>query len=561
MLTSITVALSLLGTGAPAPVTTSAADSTWPATTTAVHVAPPAAFRASRVTVPAAFAQSSAPTTTPAAVASPRRASTLTWGPCPDETATQGAGAETAAPTGAAAEAKSGAAAKSGTTSKSGTTAGQGAAARGGAAGQAEMQCADLRVPVDWRKPDGRTISLKLGRLKATGVSEGSMLVAYGGPGGPGIALTRSLDWWDELRRRMDIITWDTRGYGEQFRGLSTALPCTWTRLPLPDFPDDDADFGRLSDANRGYAEACRAKDPELFANMSSADHARDMEAIRQALGDAGLNYYGASYAGFYGQDYARLFPGRVRTMVLDGTWNHSTADWSGELLEMAKSNQRAFDRFFGWCAGAGKCRDLRATWRRLVAKADRVPVRAKTAGIAYTGRDLQSFAVSAARQGVTAWAGLAADIRRAAAGDASGFVPERGLRYPDQATGVTECADWPRPATRAELRSTITRVREVAPDAGTANTLATGTLGCIGWPVPVTNPPAPLPKDLPPMLGAGAWDESDAVERVLAQVPGSAVIRHEGPGHTLYGSNLCARTHINRYFTDRTLPPGGTKC
>lgn len=425
------------------------------------------------------------------------------------------------------------------------------------------MECAELQVPVDWQKPDGRRITLKVGRLRATGTSEGSLLVAYGGPGAPGIAMTQSAaqGWWTDLRRRMDIVTWDTRGYGEQFGGLSTGLPCTWTRLPLPAFPADDADFGRLSDANRGYAEACRAKDPELFAHMSSADHARDMEAIRKALGGAKLNYYGASYAGFYGQAYARLFPGQVRTMVLDGTWSHSTADYSGELVAMARSNQEALDRFFDWCAGEGECRGVRAQWRRLVARAERAPVPAKRAGIAYTGRDLQAFAVSAARQGVKAWPELAADIRAAASGDASGFVPGRGLRYPDQATGVTECADWPRPADRSELEAVIARLRRAAPDAGTANTLVTGTLGCVGWPVPVTNPPAPLPKGLPPLLGAGAWGESDAVQRVIQQVPGSAVVRHEGPGHTLYGTNTCARAHINRYLTDRSLPPTPSTC
>ncbi|MDX3111304.1 alpha/beta hydrolase, partial [Nonomuraea angiospora] len=68
-------------------------------------------------------------------------------------------------------------------------------------------------------------------------------------------------------------------------------------------------------------------------------------------------------------------------------------------------------------------------------------------------------------------------------------------------------------------------------------------------------------PKGLPPMLGAGAWGESDAVTRVLSQVPGSATIRHDGPGHTLYGTNSCARDHINRYFTDRTMPPTKTEC
>lgn len=423
------------------------------------------------------------------------------------------------------------------------------------------MECADLRVPVDWSKPDGRQITLKLGRLKATGRSEGSVLVAYGGPGAPGVAYTEPLvDTWAGLRKRMDVVVWDTRGYGEQFGGRSTGLPCVWTRVPIPATPRDDAAWGRMSDTNRGLAEACRHKDPELFAHMSSADHARDMEAIRKALGGGMLNYYGSSYAGFFGQAYARLFPGQVRTMVLDGTWNHAYPDHVKELEAMARSNEEALARFFDWCSGAGDCREIPRTWRSLVAKADREPVHASD-GVAYTGRDLQTFAVQAARLGPDAWPGLATAIRKAQRGDASAFVPERGARYPDQTTGVTECADWPRPADRAQLNTWLTRLRKAAPNAGAASTLALGTLLCVGWPVPVTNPPAPLPKTLPPLLGAGAWGEFDAVTRAISRVPGSVTITHNGPGHTLYLFNPCARTHINRYFTDRTLPPKNTTC
>lgn len=427
--------------------------------------------------------------------------------------------------------------------------------------GGTEMDCADLEVPVDWRKPEGRKITLKVGRLKATGPSKGQVLVAYGGPGAPGIAMTRSLaDWWTKLRRHMDVITWDTRGYGEQFGGLSTGLPCSWTRIPIAAVPRDDADFGRLSDTNRGYAEACRLKDPELFANMSSADHARDMEAIRKALGADKLNFYGASYAGFYGQAYARLFPDRVRTMVLDGTLNHSAADWTRELEATAKSNEQSMRRFFTWCAANG-CGDVRALWRKLIARADRSPVPTGTANVAYRAIDLQSFALGLARQGETAWPKLAEAIRKAAKGDASGFVPAKGARYPDQATPVTECTDWPRPATRKELMTTLARLRKLAPNTGAANTPASATLNCIGWPVPVTNPPTTLPKGLPPLLGAGAWHESDSAQRVLSQVPGSVVIRHDGPGHTLYGTNACARDHIDTYLTTRTLPSKTTTC
>ncbi|MEV0622841.1 alpha/beta fold hydrolase [Nonomuraea sp. NPDC050404] len=424
------------------------------------------------------------------------------------------------------------------------------------------MECADLQVPADWQKPEGRKITLKIGRLKATGASKGSVLVAYGGPGAPGIAMSQNLHgWWTELRKNMDVITWDTRGYGgEQFQGLSTGLPCAWTRVPLPDFPQDDADFGRLSDTNRGYAEACRLKDPELFANMSSADHARDMEAVRKALDDDKLNYYGASYASFYGQAYARLFPNRVRTIVLDGSINHSPTDWSRELEAMAKSNERALQRFFTWCA-SNDCKDVPTLWRKLITQADRTPIPTKTANVAYRTRDLQSFALGMARQGTPGWPKLAEAIRKASKGDASDFVPARGLRYPDQATPVTECTDWPRFTDRKKMAATVARLRKIAPNTGTANTPASATLNCIGWPVPVTNPPTALPKNLPPLLGAGAWVESESADRILSQVPGSAVIRHDGPGHTLYGTNTCARDHINRYFTTTTLPPQKTRC
>ncbi|MFE3454664.1 alpha/beta fold hydrolase [Nonomuraea sp. NPDC059194] len=421
-----------------------------------------------------------------------------------------------------------------------------------------KVEISEVSVPVDWDKPGGRMITLRVGRLPATGRAEGSVLIAYGGPGAPGIFLTESMPhMWAKLRERMNIVTWDTRGYGKQVNGTSTALPCTWTRVPIPAFPEDDADFARLTDLNRGLAEPCRSSDPELFANMSSADHARDMEAIRKAIGEPKLTYYGASYAGFYGQDYARLFPGNVRAMVLDGTWSHSHADWGKELEHAARLNEQAMGRFFASCETEA-CRP--SFWRKLVAKAERSPVPAGP-GLAYDGRDLQGLALPFLRQGLKGWSALAEAIGRAARGDASGFAPARGLRFPDAAIGVTECTDWPRFAGRKEMTATMARLNRIAPNTGTAGTMAAATLNCVGWPAGVTNPPAPLPKGLPPLVGAGAWGESDAVARVLAQVPGSGLVRHEGPGHTLYAANECARGHLNRYLTDLVVPAQGTTC
>ena len=52
---------------------------------------------------------------------------------------------------------------------------------------------------------------------------------------------------------------------------------------------------------------------------MSTADTARDMDLIRQAVGDPMLSYYGVSYGTMLGSTYAAMFPSRVRAIILDG--------------------------------------------------------------------------------------------------------------------------------------------------------------------------------------------------------------------------------------------------
>ncbi|MFI6294615.1 alpha/beta fold hydrolase [Nonomuraea sp. NPDC050790] len=421
------------------------------------------------------------------------------------------------------------------------------------------MVCADVSVPVDWTKPGGRKITLKVGKLKATGPSEGSVFISYGGPGSPGIAWTQGLPpgRWDDLRKRMDLIVWDPRGY--PYPGtLSTALKCGWPTRPTPQPPRTDAEFARLAETNRAFAEICRSTDPELFDNMSSADGARDLEAIRKAVGAKQMNYYGASYSGMLGQAYARLYPETVRTMALDGTWSHSPAKgWEAETEALARDNEASMRRYFTW-AGKGAEKD----WRRLLARADRseIPARQQP-GVAFTGEDLRALGLLLARRGQASWETLKQAVKAASAGDASGFKPERTrLNYPYSFPGVTECTEFPRPATRKEAALQDARLAKIAPNTGAAGIgTVRGMLTCVGWPTPVSNPPKPLPKGLPPLLGAGAWSESDAVGRVVEQVPGSAVIKHEGPGHTLHQFNACARAHLDRYLTDRVIPTDRT--
>ncbi|MGI8646691.1 MAG: hypothetical protein ACR2JX_00445 [Mycobacteriales bacterium] len=54
----------------------------------------------------------------------------------------------------------------------------------------AGVQCAAVRVPVDWGQPGGDQLDLRVGRIPATDPKAriGSLLLLPGGPGEPGVS-------------------------------------------------------------------------------------------------------------------------------------------------------------------------------------------------------------------------------------------------------------------------------------------------------------------------------------------------------------------------------------
>jgi hypothetical protein len=87
--------------------------------------------------------------------------------------------------------------------------------------------------------------------------------------------------------------------------------------------------------------------------------------------------------------------------------------------------------------------------------------------------------------------------------------------------------------------------------------------LACPGWPVPVTNPRAPLPADrLPPLMAVGSWTDYEMTAAVTRKVPGSGGVAYDGHGHGLYqAGEVCPIAHVNRYFLTGKPPPPETVC
>src|SRR5690348_6705886 len=245
----------------------------------------------------------------------------------------------------------------------------------------AELQCASIQVPVDYAHPHGPSATVTVDRLPATGAHPvGSLFFDPGGPGGSGteIVYAESLGlslFSAATREHFDVIGVDPRGVG-----LSSRVRCDPALLnrQVPVFPKNDAEFRRVVERNQALGRSCRRLTGPLLEHVDTVSAARDLELLRRALGQGKLNYLGLSYGSQLGSTYAELFPGKIRTLALDGALAHSLPP-----LTLFKDESHAYEdslnRFFDWCAQTTSCalhgRNVARLFDTLVASADRHPI------------------------------------------------------------------------------------------------------------------------------------------------------------------------------------------
>ncbi|GAA1331668.1 alpha/beta fold hydrolase [Pseudonocardia xinjiangensis] len=420
------------------------------------------------------------------------------------------------------------------------------------------MQCAAIDVPVNWAQPAGRTITLELARLPGTDPSRriGTVFAIPGGPGSPGIGeLKHVASTFTALRERFDVVTFDPRNV------IGALAPGCYQPGPVQIPPRTADEYEAQAAQNQALMQQCRAGDPERFDHLDSASVARDIDAVRAAMGEPQLSLIGSSYGGVPAVAYARLFPDRVRAVFLDGVPDHTADRAAADRLHYQQVEQR-FARFADWCATTADCalhgEDVPAVWQSLVAAADRspIPVPGKGPEAALAGFDLKfnSMALGDTPQQ------FAAAIDLARNGDGSGFavMPKQPM-FPGGA--AVHCHDGWGYANYDDYAQAQERAVAWSPNfSGLTHFLR---LDCSGWPTPPVNPPAPLSgAELPPLLGAGSPDETPTMDVLVAAVPGSSVIHYAGPGHVLYQSGSgCVIDHADRYLTELTVPPVGTGC
>jgi pimeloyl-ACP methyl ester carboxylesterase len=455
------------------------------------------------------------------------------------------------------------------------------------------FQCATLTVPVDWIAPaPGETMGVALIRRPAAVPDQriGSLVFNYGGPGESGVDRMRAL--WTRLPQtvldRYDIVTFDPRGTGG-----SRPVDCVDDAFldqsaTFPAVPTTRDQIAALATYNAQFAAGCAQRSGAYAGQVGTRNVARDLEAIRIALGDAHLDYVGYSYGTILGATYAQMFPASVGRLVLDGPPDYWISG-KGYAFRQAKGFMDALSAFLDWCqetscpvAASGAPRDV---LNQLIARVDQTPLPASytlsggaTRDGVLTSSSLENAVLSLLYDRSRGWPLLGDALSEAVT---TGTAPSL-LAYSDQylgrspdgrwdplveANAVIGCVDRPvkrTPTVAQQLADVASFQYQLPPWGGSF-----ATASCVGMPKPA---PGDALGDVhvrgtPPVLVIGTTGDPATpyagAQGMALRVEGSSLLTFDSTEHTAFGRGIsaCIDDAVVAYLTAGTLPPTGTHC
>ena len=192
------------------------------------------------------------------------------------------------------------------------------------------LQCGTFKVPYDYNKPTGKKFTIAMQKLPASGRKIGTLFTNPGGPGSEGLRTWKNAYFSQSLGEAFDLIGFDPRGVGK----TKPAFDCPSVPTPAPpNLPGVDwlKYAMKITPFQVKENRACQSKSADFISHVGTNDVVRDLDAMRAAVGDAKLTYWGMSYGTRIGYVYAYRYPKKVRAMILDGsvTPDGSVADFT----------------------------------------------------------------------------------------------------------------------------------------------------------------------------------------------------------------------------------------
>lgn len=423
------------------------------------------------------------------------------------------------------------------------------------------LECGQVVVPIDHDQPDGPTLEIGLVRVPAVGAAQGSIFVNPGGPGGSGVSfVTNGFRLDAESAGRYHLVGFDPRGTG------SSGQPaCRLDRSvgPLPDFsPDSDAERQDLDSQAAGFAQSCGDLDASLLPHVDTGSVIRDLDLLRQAVGDSELHYIGFSYGTLIGILYADLFPERVGHLVLDGV-----VDPTFSLPDLLTQQTEAFNEAFLIMDAA--CGDrLDCPPGGIAVNHDLVVDRLERSGpVGEVGSTEADAAALVALYNEDLWPRYVRSLDRALGGDYGGLEDLSdffltGVSFASYA--AVSCTDSPRPTGTAAWDRFATDL--ASNHARFGATIANELRVCAFWPVDGgPSRQAVSASGAPPILVIGTSNDpatplANAVSVSEALDDGRLIV-FEGDRHTAYSASACVRQLVSDYFVADIAPTTTVTC
>ncbi len=406
---------------------------------------------------------------------------------------------------------------------------------------------------------------------------DGTLVFNPGGPGESGnqiLPVVLSL-FPASVRRDYDIVSFDPRGTGASSPlNCGTSPSAVVAVAPVPTRTDGPLPGTGVFTA---LADACRRTEGAETPLIDTTNTARDLDRIRQAMGLAGISYYGLSYGTVLGTVYADLFPSRVRRMVLDGAVDIG-ASLAEQADDQAPAAERSLEHLFAACSGGPGCplgSDPRQFFEHLSARLQAAPLPAPGHGddVPVTVGDLDTASLFATSVPgfipafesalVAASAGDGAPLRSLSLEFATD-IDGAPLVDPLWAITCNDFADHPGPtAAGHQARALAARYPLLG---GYAVTYAMG--GCMAWPRPRQPLESVHVLHAPPILVVGNTGDPNTpltgTRHLAASIRSARLVVWDGWGHTwlLSGPNdSCMSQVVSRYLGVGGLPVAGKNC
>jgi pimeloyl-ACP methyl ester carboxylesterase len=460
----------------------------------------------------------------------------------------------------------------------------------GPCAGFPNVNCTYVWVPLDYSKPRGTSIRLRVAVHPANVQAGklGALFTNNGGPGGWGTsdAFHASEFYSAALVDHYDIVGFDPRGIGASSRLLCMTTPQLNTALGfgptgVNQIPTTSDEATAYNNAVAALGADCAAKNPACIRHVGTREGARDLDIMRAVLRQSKLNYMAISYGTYLGAWYAQLFPKNVGRMVLDGAMDPAR-NFQQLAVDGIRAQETALHRFLADCPKHADCpAQLRgsasanyATFALLAKSLAATPLavsglepltyaRFMTAVQARLYRDQDGWPLLRQELGLLINSNNGKALDEVAYGWLGKSTSTGEFDAGVAAGNAIWCYDWRAGNDlTASGNHTLETLAVSAPDFGTVDMWQQQV--CVKWPVHTGHAAVPLHAvGAAPILVVGnRYDPATPYAWSVAlakQLKRGRLLTWNGDGHTSYRrGSACIDTNVDHYLLTGGLPKAG---